>query len=94
MIKPQVLYLTTTNHILRYFTSTLDYSIFYSINSTMRLSGYVDRNWTKNLFDGRSTTRFVFMLRASSITWLSKKQPTVTLSSFEAEYSWPLERKF
>ena len=34
----------------------------------------------------QSTSRFVFSLGSGAISWSSKKQPTVTLSSTEVEY--------
>ena len=34
----------------------------------------------------RSTSGFVFMLNGAAISWRSKRQPTVALSSAEAEF--------
>jgi hypothetical protein len=50
------------------------------------LHGYVDANWASDVNDCKSTSGFVFMLAAGVISWSSKKQPSVTLLSTEAEY--------
>jgi len=38
------------------------------------------------LDDRKSTTGFVFFIGETAFTWMSKKQPIVTLSTCEAEY--------
>ena len=52
----------------------------------MQLVGYTDADWAENAADRRSTSRFAFSLGSTAIAWSSKKQPTVALSSTEAEY--------
>eukprot|EP00253_Pinus_taeda_P002026 PITA_02026 len=51
-----------------------------------RESGYSDFDWAGNLYDRKSTTGYVFNIGSGPISWISKKQPTVSLSSTEAEY--------
>ena len=36
--------------------------------------------------DRKSTTSFVFFMGDTAFTWMSKKQPIITLSTCEAEY--------
>jgi hypothetical protein len=43
-------------------------------------------DWVGDLEDRRSTTRFVFMMGGGAISWSSKRQPTIVLSTTEAEY--------
>ena len=50
------------------------------------LWGYVDSDWAGCPDSHRSTSGFVFMLNGASISWRSKRQPTVALSSAEAEF--------
>ncbi|KAG0594554.1 hypothetical protein M758_UG087800, partial [Ceratodon purpureus] len=50
------------------------------------ITGDNDADWAGDIHDRKSTTGFVFFLGSTPITWNSKKQPTVALSSTEAEY--------
>uniref|UniRef100_A0A2N9G9X8 Integrase catalytic domain-containing protein n=1 Tax=Fagus sylvatica TaxID=28930 RepID=A0A2N9G9X8_FAGSY len=52
----------------------------------MHLTIFTDADWADNLVDRRSTTGFLVFLGNNLITWASKKQPTVSCSSTEAEY--------
>jgi hypothetical protein len=45
-----------------------------------------DSDWGSDVDKRRSTTGFVFKLAGGPISWASKVQPTVALSSTEAEY--------
>ncbi len=47
---------------------------------------YMDANWVGNVSDRRSTSGFMFSFGSGAISWNSKKQPIVVLSSMEAEY--------
>jgi hypothetical protein len=48
--------------------------------------GYCDVDWGGDLEDRRSTTRFVFIIEGGAISWSSKQQPTITLSTTKVEY--------
>jgi len=48
--------------------------------------GYIDANWAGSISNRRSTSNFMFSFGSIAITWSSKKQPTVALSSTKAEY--------
>ena len=50
------------------------------------LIGFADANWAGDLDTRRSTTGYVFFLNGGTISWNSKRQPTVATSSTEAEY--------
>jgi hypothetical protein len=54
--------------------------------NNIKLSGFCDADWGGNLDDRKSTTGYAFNVGSGSISWNSKKQPTVALSSTEAEY--------
>ena len=54
--------------------------------SELELEGYCDSDWGSDLNTRRSTTGWVFMLGGGAVSWGSKLQPTVALSSSEAEY--------
>ena len=52
----------------------------------MELSGFSNSDWAEDLQDWRSTSGYTYRLRAGSISWKSRKQATVCLSSTEAKY--------
>ena len=76
-------------HVLRYVKGTLGYKLCYSKgDSKLKITGFSDSDWASSTEDRRSTSGYVFYLNVNSspISWKSKKQPTVALSSCEAEY--------
>jgi hypothetical protein len=74
--------------LLRYLAGTLDVGILWgkAQDEELVLSAYCDADWGGDIATRRSTTAYVFMLAGGSISWASKLQPTVALSSAEAEY--------
>ncbi|MCO5569131.1 hypothetical protein L7F22_022839 [Adiantum nelumboides] len=63
-----------------------DYALFYEVSTELQFSGFTDADWVGSVCYRRSTNGFRFSLGSAAITWNSKKQPTVALSSTEAEY--------
>jgi hypothetical protein len=86
MAKPHESHWNATKAVLRYLKGTLDYGIKYTDASDVELTGYSDSDWAGNLDDRRSTTGYAFGIGSGVVSWSSKKQPTVSLSSTEAEY--------
>ena len=58
----------------------------YEKSKSFLLSGFVDADWVGDVNDRRSITGFCFIAGSAAISWCSKKQSTVALSSCEAEY--------
>lgn len=50
------------------------------------LLDFTDSNWCGDKVDKQSTTEYIFMFNETPISWCSKKEPIVTLSSCEVEY--------
>lgn len=80
----------TTSHwmaavkVLRYLAGTMTLALTYGGPSA--LVGYTDSDLGGDRTSRRSTTGMVFLLNGAAITWQSKLQPTVALSTTEAEY--------
>jgi hypothetical protein len=72
--------------IFRYLNGTKNKKIKYSKFGNSNLVGYSDADWGGDLSDRKSTSGYVFILAGAAISWSSKKQPIVALSSTEAEY--------
>ncbi len=71
--------------ILRYISGTIDYGIRYKKGND-QLVGYSDASWANDPNDRKSVSAYIFMLSGAPISWRSKKQTTVALSTAEAEY--------
>lgn len=86
MACPKESYWRVGKKILRYLRGTTDVGIFYKKNSNRGLKVYTDSDYAGDLNDRKSTSGFVFLLGSAAVSWSSKKQPIVSLSTTEAEY--------
>ena len=51
-----------------------------------QIIGYADADWAGNVTDRKSTSGYIFKYNGGTISWSSRKQSCVSLSSTEAEY--------
>lgn len=72
--------------ILRYMKGSRQQGITYSDQEKLLIEGYFNSDWTGDLEARKSTSGFSFMLNDGPVSWCFKTQPTVALSSTEAEY--------
>ncbi|KAJ3701279.1 hypothetical protein LUZ61_004984 [Rhynchospora tenuis] len=86
MEEPKTSHWKAIKRILRYVKGTLSHGLFYSYTDEFDLVGYTDSDWCGDIDDRKSTAGFVFYMGDTTFTWVSKKQPIVTLSTCEAEY--------
>jgi len=84
--EPNEAHLTAAKRVLRYLKGTQDLCLVFRPTEETPLYGYSDANWAGDLEDRRSTTGNLFIVAGAPVSWLSKKQPTVALSTSEAEY--------
>ena len=82
---------TAAKRILRYLAGTIDFKLTYSSSSSSSFSptslrGFSDANWGGDIDTRRSTSGYVFMLSGGAVSWGSKRQHCVALSSMESEY--------
>ncbi|XP_062100355.1 secreted RxLR effector protein 161-like [Humulus lupulus] len=86
MQNPKKSCLEVVRRILRYIKCTIDYGLMYKKGESCKLVGYFDDDYAGDHDTRRSTTGYMFMLGSGMISWCSKRQPTVSLSTTEAEY--------
>ena len=86
--EPTIRHLTAAKRILRYLKGTATLGITYTKNSQPNeLHAFVDASWGEDKLTRKSTTGYIFLLSGGPISWISKQQTTVALSSCEAEYT-------
>ena len=76
-------------HVFRYLRGTSEYQLSYRKNPDgLQLLGYCDADWASSLDNRRSISGYCISLSSSGslISWKSKKQASVALSTCEAEY--------
>ena len=81
---PSITHLEFVRRIIRYLKATKAFRLVLG-GDTTTFCGYSDADWASNL-DRRSISGFVFFVGSGAVSWSSKKQPIVTLSSTESEY--------
>ena len=64
----------------------MNFGLFYRKGEKQELIGYTDSDYAGDQDDRKSTSGYVFMLSSGAVSWSSKKQPVVTLSTTEAEF--------
>ena len=84
MDQPHEIHWKATKIILNFFQGTRTHGIFYVAKSDLELVGFTDTDWESDNINQKSTLGFVSMLSDGPISWSSKKQSTIALSSTEA----------
>jgi hypothetical protein len=90
MSAPTSVHLLAAKHVLRYLRGTPGLGITFGGGqggSPLSVRGFSDADWAGNLDNRRSTSGYVFMLNGGAISWRSRLEQTVALSTVEAEYT-------
>src|SRR5690349_6051738 len=83
---PKEVHLRAVNRIMRYLVYTPKFELWYPKGSTFDLIGYSDADWARCNIDRKSTSGTSQFLGRFLVSWASKKQNSVVLSTAEAEY--------
>jgi len=83
---PTQVHMTAALHTLRYVKKDPSQGLFFNDDPDFSLQAFCDSDWAQCPCTRRSVSGFVILFGGSLISWKSKKQPTVALSSAEAEY--------
>jgi hypothetical protein len=85
-VDPKEVHLRVVKRIMRYLVYTPKFGLWYPKGSTFNLIGYSDADWAGCKIDRKSTSGTCQFLGRSLVSWASKKQNLVALSTAEAEY--------
>lgn len=77
-------HVVAVKRILRYLINSKDMCIVYKGNG--ELVGYSDSDFAGDLDTRKSNTGYIFLMNGGPVTWSSRRQSTVALSTTESEY--------
>ncbi|XP_010430794.1 PREDICTED: uncharacterized protein LOC104715037 [Camelina sativa] len=83
---PRKFHLTAVHKILRYLMGTIGQGLFYGKDHDFSLRGFSDADWGGCPDNRRSHTGYAIFIGQSLVSWKSKKQQVVSMSSAESEY--------
>ena len=72
--------------ILQYLKSSPGRRLMFTRNQHLHIDGYIDVDWAGNITDRKSTLGYFTFVGGNLVTWRSKKQKVVALSSAEAKF--------
>uniref|UniRef100_A0A3Q7F038 GAG-pre-integrase domain-containing protein n=1 Tax=Solanum lycopersicum TaxID=4081 RepID=A0A3Q7F038_SOLLC len=83
---PQIHHMTAVMRILRYLKGTSSTGIYFGKNDSLDIIAYTDADWAGDRDERKSTSGYFTLVGGNLVTWRSKKQKVVALSSAEAEF--------
>ncbi|XP_066373439.1 uncharacterized mitochondrial protein AtMg00810-like [Miscanthus floridulus] len=86
MHDPRTPHMALLKRILWYVCGTTSHGLQLHASSDLSVTAYSDADWAGSPDTRRSTSGFCVYLGDSLVSWSSKRQPTVSRSSVEAEY--------
>ncbi|KAL9994189.1 putative RNA-directed DNA polymerase [Helianthus debilis subsp. tardiflorus] len=86
MHQPQVSHMEAVWRIVRYLKGTVGHGVLFQPNRHLEVQAYTDADWAGDKKDRRSTSGYFTLVGGNLVTWRSKKQKVVALSSAEAEF--------
>ena len=86
MHAPREPHMEVALHALHYLKSNPGQGLFFPSQNDLSLRAFSDSDWAGCPISRRSTTGYCVFLGSSLISWRTKRQKTVSLSSAEAEY--------
>ena len=82
---PRPVHWATVKRIFRYLRGTTNFALCFH-RGDLRLKGYNDADWASDRDERKFTSGYAFVLIGGAVSWCSKKQTCVALSTMESEY--------
>lgn len=86
MQKPLLPHWDVALRVVRYLKGSPGQGIFFRADDQLRISAFCDADWSGCPLSRRSLSAYIVFLGDSPVSWRTKKQDAVALSSAEAEY--------
>ena len=84
--KPSEEHWKAVKHILRYIAGTINLGLQFTRGGSIDCTGFADADWAGDIDDRKSTSGYLFKVGGGPVSWRSRKQNCVALSTAEAEY--------
>uniref|UniRef100_A0A1X7VKA3 Reverse transcriptase Ty1/copia-type domain-containing protein n=1 Tax=Amphimedon queenslandica TaxID=400682 RepID=A0A1X7VKA3_AMPQE len=84
--KPTKEHWVAVKRIIRYLKGTHNLGLIYKMSEANGCIGFSDSNWAGDLDDIKSTSGLLFQAGGTAVSWRSRKQTCMALSTAEAEY--------
>ncbi len=83
---PKESHLQAVKRIFKYLQGTQNFGLWYPRDTDLTLHAYTDADWAGSVDDRKSTSGGAFYMGSRLVSWFSKKQSSIALSTAEAEY--------
>ena len=87
---PKESHMTALKRIIKYVKTTTEFGVWYNKDTSDILAGYSDADWAGNVDDRKSTSGGCFYVGNNLVSWMRKKQNSISLATAEAEYIVPV----
>ena len=84
---PTELLFKAVKRVFRYLLNIIDLSIIYQSTEKLELIGYCDSDFAGDYDTRKSTYSYLFKFNNSPISWKTKRQSIITLSTTKAEFN-------
>jgi histone deacetylase 1/2 len=83
---PTTIHWAAVKRIIQYLQGTITFGLGMKRTKSTLVSAFLDADWAGCPDDRRSTGGFVVFFWSNMISWIARKQGTISCSSIEAEY--------
>ena len=81
---PKESHIIVAKRILQCLKGTTEYGLWYPKGNNLIIQSFIDADWTRSVDDCKSTSGVAFYVGGCLVSWLSKKQTSISLSTAEA----------
>jgi hypothetical protein len=78
---PKESHVLAVERIFKYLKGTKEFGLWYPKEKALSIIAYTDADWAGCIDDQQSTSRAAFYLGEFLVSWLSKKQSSIALST-------------
>ena len=85
-VNPKKSHMSALKRIIKYVKTTANFGVWYSKDTNDVLAGYSDANLARNADDRKSMSGGCLYVGNNLVSWMSRKQNSISLSTVEAKY--------